>query len=318
MAMSMDKSKSFPNIVSEANRDASFIIKLANGQGWHIVAIGRVSSWVEKLASIMQLKTCEPNGYPKLIFIKRESVKGGLGELTCMVKEKIMKDIPINDWKAHSLGDLRLWSHHDVPDVICEIGPGEDHELEIIRMWESLHPIYQRVQSTGGLPIHAALIERNGIGVLFAGPGNTGKSTCCRQLPPSWHALCDDEALIVRDDNRKYFGHPFPTWSDYLYQRSERTWNVQQHVPLSAIFFLEQGKIDEASPIGQGQAAIFINQSATQVCQRSWRNLIQEEERAFRRELFENAGELVKAVPSYILRVSLNGRFWEKIEEVLK
>jgi SynChlorMet cassette protein ScmC len=148
-------------------------------------------------------------------------------------------------------------------------------------------------------------------------PGNTGKSTCCRQLPHSWRALCDDEALIVRDDNRKYFVHPFPTWSDCLYQRSEKTWNVQQHVPLSVIFFLEKAETNEVIPIGQGQAAIFINQSATQVCQRSWINLDQQEESALREELFDNACELAKEIRVYKLRVSMNGRFWEKIEEVL-
>jgi SynChlorMet cassette protein ScmC len=313
----MDKCKSFPNIVSEVNHDVGFNIKLANGQGWYLVATEGISSWVKHLASIMQLNTCKPNGYPKLIFIKRESVKGRLGELTCVVRQNIMKDIPISDWKAYNLGSLQLWSHHDMPDVICEIGPGEGHELDIIRMYLSLHPIYQRVQSTGGLPIHAALIERNGIGVLFSAPGNTGKSTCCRRLPHSWRALCDDEALIVRDDNRKYFVHPFPTWSDYLYQRSEKTWNVQQRVPLSAIFFLEKAETNEVIPIGQGQAAIFINQSAAQVCQRSWINLDQQEERALREELFDNACELAKEIRAYKLRVSMSGRFWEKIEEVL-
>jgi SynChlorMet cassette protein ScmC len=317
MGMPMDKGESFPSTVLEINRDAGFIIKLANGQGWHIVATEGVSSWVEKLASIMQLKTCEPNGYPQLIFIKRVSVRGGLGELTRMIEHKTITDIPVNNWKVHSLGDIRFWSHYDVPDVICEIGPGMDHELDIIRMWLSLHPIYQRVQGTGGLPIHAALIERNGIGVLLVAPGNTGKSTCCHRLPFSWHALCDDETLIVRDDNRKYFVHPFPTWSDYLYQRSERTWNVQQCIPLSAIFFLEQSEIDEAVSIGQGEAATLINKSAVEVCQRSWRNLDRSQEIAFRKELFDNACELAKEIRTYRLRVSINGRFWEKIEEVL-
>jgi SynChlorMet cassette protein ScmC len=294
-----------------------YCLRLANGQGWQIVATEAVSSWVEKLAMVMQLKTCEPNGYPKLIFIKRVSVKGGLEELTRIIKQKTITDIPVNNWKAHSLGNLQLWSHHDVLDVICEIGRGEDHELDIIRMWLSLHPIYQRVQGRGGLPIHAALIEYNGIGVLIAASGNTGKSTCCHRLPFSWHALCDDETLIVRDDNRKYFVHPFPTWSDYLYQRSKRTWNVQQHFPLSAIFFLEQSEIDEAVSIGQGEAATLINKSAVEVCRRSWWNLDRSQEMSFRKELFDNACELAKEIRTYRLRVSINGRFWEKIEEVL-
>jgi hypothetical protein len=33
--------------------------------------------------------------------------------------------------------------------------------------------------------------------------------------------------------------------------------------------------------------------------------------------LFNNACELAKAVPAYILRVSLEGRFWEEMEKVI-
>jgi len=34
-------------------------------------------------------------------------------------------------------------------------------------------------------------------------------------------------------------------------------------------------------------------------------------------QLFDNACELVREVPSYTLRTNLTGRFWEKIEKVL-
>jgi SynChlorMet cassette protein ScmC len=170
----------------------------------------------------------------------------------------------------------------------------------------------------GGLPLHAALVERNGMGILLAGHGGAGKSTCCQRLPSSWHALCDDETLVVINEEKQYFAHPFPTWSDYLWKRSERTWNVQKYVPLSAIFLLEQSETDEAIRIGQGQGATFINTLATDVCRRNWRNLDRKEERAQRKQLFQNACELARAVPAFKLRFSLNGRFWEKIEEVLR
>jgi SynChlorMet cassette protein ScmC len=182
----------------------------------------------------------------------------------------------------------------------------------------SLYPIYQQVQDSGGLPLHAGLVEHNGKGVLLAGPKNAGKSTCCRRLPKPWYPLCDEETLIVKVNQERYLAHPFPTWSEYLAKRSEQTWNVHSHVPISSIFFLEQAGFDEAIPLGQGEASVFINQLATQVCCRYWNNLGHEDLRTRKTKLFENVTELAEAVPAFRLRVSLKGRFWEEMEKVLQ
>ena len=167
------------------------------------------------------------------------------------------------------------------------------------------------------MPFHAALVQHSGVGILLAASGNTGKSTCCRRLRSPWQTLCDDEALIVRDDQQRYMAHPFPTWSNYLWRRSRQTWNVEKHVPLLAIFFLEQGEADAVYTMGGGQAAVSVTQSALQAYPPNWRELDVYERRAFRKKLFENACELVKSVPTYKLRVSLTGRFWDEIEAVL-
>jgi len=204
-----------------------------------------------------------------------------------------------------------------VPDVICEMGHEESHELDIIRMSLSIYPIFEGAQETGGLPLHAALVEREGIGILLAASGNTGKSTCCRRLSTPWHARCDDEALVVLDKQRRYLAHPFPTWSNFLWRLSERTWSVEWHVPLAAIFFLEQAEIDEVVSMGQGKAAASMTQLAMQVYDPNWNNLNREEVRTLKKRLFDNACEIAKALPVFKLRVSLKGRFWEKIETVL-
>jgi SynChlorMet cassette protein ScmC len=295
----------------------SYCLKLADGQGWQIIVAGEDILWVEKLASIMELKACESNGYLKMIFFKNKSVKEDDGYPLNMFDDKILEDFPKSGWKVHNFGGLQLWDHHEVRDLIYEIGPEENSELNIINVRVALHPIYQRTQDSGGLPIHAALVEWRGMGILLGAPGRTGKSTCCRIIPPPWHTLCDDETLIVKDSSKLYKAHPFPTWSDYFRRRSRRTWNVQQHVPLSAIFFLEQSVKDELFLIGQGEAAAYINQLATHVIDLTCDYLDREEGRSLKKGLFYNACELTKAVPSYILRVSLNGRFWKKIEEVL-
>ena len=296
---------------------SGYCMRLANGQGWHLIATEGVGSWLEKLASIMQLKTCDGNGYPKLIFSRKEKGEEWLEEPICCLDSNLQEKFPSSDWKIRKSHAIQIWSHCDVPDVFCEIGDEEGHELGILRMLLALHPIFERAQYSGGLPFHAALIERNGIGILLAAPGNTGKSTCCRRLRGLWNPVCDDETLVVRDDKERYLIHPLPTWSDYLMKRSERTWNVQKYLPLSAMFFLEQAETDEVVPIGQGQAATHAYRSVTQVCHRNWMNLDREELRAYRKKIFNNTCELAGAVPEFKLRVSLKGRFWEQMEKVL-
>lgn len=135
--------------------------------------------------------------------------------------------------------------------------------------------------------------------------------------PPPWKALCDDLTLIVMDTPMQYPAHPFPTWSGYLWKLSETTWDIQRHIPLSTIFFLEQGTTDEVIPIGRGQASALLTESATQVCYPIWRYLVREEERTLREKIFDNACELAKTIPAFRLRVSMNGRFWEEMERAL-
>lgn len=291
-------------------------MRLANGHGWYITATEEARTWVERLANIMKLETCEVSEYPKLIFVREKSFKNHAEETLLSIKQLSMKG-----WELHDLRLIRVWIHHDIPDVICEIGYekdyNHDYDFNVVKMLLSLYPIYQRELNSGGLPFHAGLIERKDKGALLAAPGGTGKSTCCRRIPLPWNPLCDDEALIVFDGMGQYIVHPFPTWSELIQKRSESTWDVQRHVPLSAIFFLEQAKNDEVISIGQGQAAILINKMANQVCYRNWKNLGLEKQALFKKELFNNSCELAKKIPAFILRVSLSGQFWEEIESVL-
>ncbi|MEE9604789.1 MAG: SynChlorMet cassette protein ScmC, partial [Candidatus Scalindua sp.] len=191
------------------------------------------------------------------------------------------------------------------------------YDLEIVNMLNSLHPIYQRVQDGGGLPLHAALLELDEKGILLAAPGDTGKSTSCRRLPDYWNPLCDDEALVVFDHENRYRAHPFPTWSEYLWKSSDKTWNVQHSVPLHAIFFLEQAESNEVFPLGEGKAAVSINQSATEVSRRLRRKLDDQTKRPLAKLQFDNACNMAKSIPSFTLRASLHGRFWEEMEKTL-
>jgi SynChlorMet cassette protein ScmC len=266
----------------------------------------------------MELDECAINGSHELIFYRSAN--------THMVLDGMIDGVPS---KSCSYGGstylyfyhhrtFRIWCHNSIPDAECEVLFKNGAKFDFINMWFSLHPIYQRSISKGGLPFHAGLAELGGRGALLAASSDTGKSTCCRRLPEHWQPLCDDEALIVLDKNKIFRAHPFPTWSDYIWRESEKTWNIQSSVPLSGIFFLKQSEIDEVAPIGEGEAALLISESAMQICEKFWRNASEEEQRKFRRKLFNNACKMTKQIPAYRLGVSRNGRFWEKMEEVLE
>lgn len=290
------------------------------------MATAELGSWLERLASIMELKACEPGTtYPKLIFTQGEPGRKEKARMIYELDRSVHKDLPTEGWRCHRLRWMQVWFHHDIEDVICDIGyegcctadDREKHQRLTMSMWLSLHPIKVKAELLGALPFHAALVKRNGFGVLLAGPGETGKSTCCRRIPSPWQAVCDDETLIIPHHNRQYIVHPFPTWSDHIFRRCEKTWNVQQHLSLSAIFFLEQAKNDEAIEIGQGQAAVKAFRSYMQTLYVLGLRMDREEKLACNKKVFNNACKLAKAVPSFILRVNLAGQFWEEMERVL-
>jgi len=181
----------------------------------------------------------------------------------------------------------------------------------------AVQPIQRYATFWGGFPFHAALLERGNTGILIAGPSGTGKSTSCDRILRRWKVLCDDEVLIVRDKNSVYHCHPFPTWSDYLENRAENTWNVQHSTPLKVIFFLEQSGTDQAIPLSSGISAVRMYESAAQICMRYWGQGTPEENRCEKRLVFENACDMAQKIPAYTLRATLHGRFWEEMERVI-
>lgn len=164
--------------------------------------------------------------------------------------------------------------------------------------------------------MHATLVALEGKGVLIAGAGGTGKSTCYSRFPNYWDRLCDDQALILRVGDGNFRVHPFPTWSDYLWRESEKQWHVERSVPLKAVFFLEQAPEDEAVPLKDPTEVVLkYFDAAKQVWQPIW-SKVEREEQVFQSTLLlDNVTEMPRTVPAFRLRASLNGEFWVKIEK---
>jgi SynChlorMet cassette protein ScmC len=165
--------------------------------------------------------------------------------------------------------------------------------------------------------VHGALAEKDGRGVILAGPGDVGKTSASQRLPYPWKSLCDDCTLIVRDKSGIYQAHPWPTWSTFMFGGTGGSWDVQYSVPLTAIFFLAQSEIDIATPLGQGKSTCLLSETSEQAWQGLSFDLDIQLKRAFNLQRFENICDLVKVKPAYLLQFSKNGKFWEEIEKFL-
>jgi SynChlorMet cassette protein ScmC len=311
--------RSVNNFPIKKNVASEFLLSLGDGKVWVLVASKDTDSEVRQLGRMMRLKrSSDAKDHSKLMFIRNglgsKQADGSIGGVDEDLEAYLME----LGWKAHTLNSIRLWSHDSVPDVVCEFRHREGAHIEsILSMRLALLPIYQTAEMLGGLPLHSALVKNNDMSVMLAAPKKIGKSTCCGRFPSPWQVLCDEETLIVRNNRNQFMAHPFPTWSDYVAGDGKRTWDTQHHVPVAGIFFLEQSEKDQVASLGQGEAAAFINQMATQASYRFWGNLPVDEVRAKKKRLFQNACELSEATPTFKLGVSLEGRFWEQIEKVL-
>jgi SynChlorMet cassette protein ScmC len=298
---------------------SGYRLGLADGQGWMLAGARELAPWLAELASIMELAKGDAYGHLPLIFLaaKRAQAPRGTEPPLQQIEPPLRAALPPHGWSASSLGALTFWKHVDRDDIVVEVPPSPaDRTASTGAMWLALDCIMRAAQAKGGLAFHGALAEFKGKGVIIAGEGGTGKSTACRRLPAPWRVLCDDTTLAVLDSEGHYHCHPFPTWSDIWVRGLEKTWCVERHVPLSLAVFIEQSPRDEVIPLGQGSASVRMYESAFQA------SFIHKEKDSHRssslkKELYNNACALALAVPSCILKVSLEGRFWDNMESAL-
>ena len=216
------------------------------------------------------------------------------------------------------------------------IGPSCKISIEPPRMWDycersdeqrlqlyytfiqMMKIIHRDVLARDGFFLHGALAERNGFGVILAGPSGVGKTTASLRLPSPWRSLSDDMTLVVRDDQGRYWGHPWPTWSFFSESNnSGRQWEVSYAVPLKGLFFLSQSREDRAERIGAGQATGMLLETARQASSPLVNRNSKDNLTAMNLQLFNNACIMAKSMRSFILNVSLNGQFWKEMDIAL-
>ena len=201
--------------------------------------------------------------------------------------------------------------------VVCVLSPCDDWGGPDVNLVRLSLIIAREAQARGGVLIHGALAERDGIGVILVAPGGTGKTTASKRLPAPWRSLCDDTTLVVRDPQGTYWAHPWPTWSRFLDGGPGGTWEVQNAVPVKGIFILAQAVEDRAERVGPGQAVSLLGEFVGQVSTFMAPGLSKEELQALHLEQFNNLCALARVVPAHVLHISLTGAFWQEIEQAL-
>lgn len=312
---------SLTNVLRDAVHESyvlSHVLELSDGQAWNLRASNGARSWLQEFARILSLPTGFRDGIPSIAFVRGAAGSNWFGQPAGPPETHRLSRLLSEGWHESNLTVLRLWSRPQGTDLVCELLNTTTRSLEILMMCESLQPIFDDVMHRGGIPLHAALVEHEGRGVLLAGSGGSGKSTCCRRLPSPWRVLCDDETLAIRCCGGGYTAHPLPTWNDMLVRELDHTWHVCTHVPLHSIVYVLQSEDESIVPMGPGEAATRICQSSEQACLRQMQSLSESQLRSWRRRMFENACDVAAAAPTFVLRASRLGEFWRQIEEVLR
>lgn len=291
---------------------------LADGSRW-IIAAGdeQAASIVSQLGEAMQLGVMSPSApLPATTF--GTSRTGAVGPPRHGLVRRVLVLIDARDPGASPASCYAPSPFEDDGFVVCSLRSFRGGDGLYVQLAELSSFIARDAQTCGGVLLHGALAVEDGIGVILAAPGGTGKTTASDRLVAPWRSLCDDATLVVRDSRGDYWAHPWPTWSRFLCGESGGTWDVQDAVPLKGIFFLSRAVENGAESVGPGHAVSLLVECAEQSSQLMARGLSNEETRALHLERFDNLCALARVVPTHVLHISQAGAFWQEMERMLE
>lgn len=284
-----------------------YSLSLSNGHSWDIHAEINLEKWLLNFATILGLSQTLP--------------RDGVSDFYITLEESVEENLSIGTWQELPNRYVRIFLSNKNRDIVCI--PNREFLTsrldETVLMLFVMQAIYASEISSGGLPLHAAMVHWNECGILLAGQGGIGKSTCAMRLPLPWQAISDDTCLAVYSGENTFSMHPMPTWSVFFdYQDWEASWKVEKSFPIQLICFLERGASDEIIALGSGEAAACLYQSALQV----WRGThstpsAPDLHQQWVKRIFQNSCSLSHMIPSTRLKFTKEGRFWEKIETFL-
>lgn len=137
-----------------------------------------------------------------------------------------------------------------------------------------------------GLPLHAALIEKNGSGIVFLGPSGMGKSTQAKL----WGRYLDADFVI---GDRPGFHRIDGIWYGYgMPWDGKDNIRRQKSVPIKALIFLEQAKENQIQKLSQTDAMrVLLKQTLMPMWDKNAMD-----------ELFKLMGYMSQEIPFYHLK----------------
>jgi SynChlorMet cassette protein ScmC len=293
-------------------REQTYSVRLSSGRCWQLQGSGATAGWIERFASHLGVGPGEEFHSSTITVVNPSDGKRREAGFPAGSEGPSLAQ----GWRRQWLPGLDLYRREGSHRVVCMLRDAASPDCEVEQMRYALYPILEGAVRDGGLPLHAALIERDGRGILIAAASGVGKSTCCRRFPFSWRVLADDMCLVVPAADGDWRAHPLPTWS--AIKAGATTWScrINESVPVSALFFLVRSEADGVKPLGQGSSALGIADGAAVCFSYLDRYFGAKADRLLRKRIFENAAALAGTLPAYTLRASLTGLFWEEIEKI--
>jgi len=237
-------------------------VQLSPDVQWSIGNTIDCAEWTNEFCKVLELPQHENSeSIPKLIFTT---------DSEHFLEHPIFQrsGFPELSWTNYKYFGSRIWYNNHTPDLFCQITKPETFDDKIYSMWAVVHAVYRRAVQIGGTPLHAAISEQDGKGIVFAAPGGGGKSTTSKRLSENFNLHGDDEVLVLPDGSGSFIAHPFPTWSNFMYKRPKVSWNVEKMIPLKAAFFVEKADREEIIPLKSHEASALFNQSIRQIMMR--------------------------------------------------
>ncbi|MCM8787189.1 MAG: SynChlorMet cassette protein ScmC [Candidatus Omnitrophica bacterium] len=281
-----------------------------NSKSYLFSAHKQASLWLDSFAYILGLNknVHSKDNYTTIIFT-HENIIDRNGNL--LSKDLYSENLINSGWINYNFKASSYYFNNNTNYVIYNL-KYTNYEQSILAMQDALFLLYKDAVLEGGFLLHAALVEKDGFGILLAGKGGAGKTTCCQNAKDFFNVLCDDTVLVVKVLD-KYFAHPFPTWSQYLLGESKKSWDMQKAVPIKAIFFLRKAKENKVTVVDKAKTVFFTNYLAHQVIGR-WNKIYKNN---LEKQLFFNICEFSKNTLAFILDFNLEGQFLTKIKEVI-
>jgi SynChlorMet cassette protein ScmC len=284
-------------------------LALADGRCWIFTAGDPDAAYVvQRLAEVMQLSCAHRGGRTLLVSVREASVVDQDDAPSARsirgFYERVAAEYP---WNA-DCQKLKT-------TLSCMIDPSKNTTLETLQLMQLSSLVALDVVNCGGVLLHGALIERDGMGVVLAGPGGVGKTTACNRVSEPWRALSDDATLVVRDSSGHYWAHPWPTWSRYLKEKVGVKWDVGNGVRLGGICFLSQSSKLDLMPLGEGEMVCLGMQSIEQAGMLFKQGLDKKSLRKLNHRYFRNMCQIAKTVPGFRLKLDLRSRFTTLIED---